>query len=49
MYRAEDLLNKLKEIEDLIHENTNPDGTCDFDVERIFMSLELARRMFVEE
>jgi len=48
MYDASDLLNKLKEIEDMIHENTKPDGSCSFDVERIFMSLELARRMFEE-
>ena len=46
MHSVDDLLDKLKEIADLIRKETNPDGTCDFDVERIFMSLEIARRMF---
>ena len=46
MYNAADLLKKLSEIENLVRENTNQDGSCDFDAERIFMSLELARRMF---
>ena len=45
MYSADDLLDKLKEIENLIRGNTNPDGSCDFDAERIFLSLEVARRM----
>jgi len=49
MYDAEDLLEKLNEIEDLIHEHTNTDGSCDFDAGRIFLSLELARRMFEKE
>jgi len=43
MYNTDDLLNKLREIEDLIRENTNPDGSCSLDAERIFLSLELAR------
>jgi len=48
MYNADDLLKKLKEIEELIRKNTNPDGSCDLDTERVFMSLEIARRMLVE-
>ena len=47
MYNADDLLNKLKEIETLIRKNTSPDGSCSFDTELIYVSLELARRMFV--
>ena len=48
MYNADDLLKKLSEIENLIREKTNPDGSCNLDTERVFISLELARRMLVE-
>ena len=48
MYNADDLLEKLKEMEDLIRENTNPDGSCNLDAERIYISLELARRMLID-
>jgi len=49
MHNADDLLTKLNEIEDLILEKTNTDGSCGFDAERIFISLELARRMLIEK
>ena len=49
MYKADDLLIKLREIERLILENVNPDESCDFDTERIYLSLELTRRMFEKE
>ena len=48
MYNADDLLKKLKEIENLIRENTNHDGSCSLDAERIFISLELARRVLID-
>jgi len=46
VYDSNVLLKKLKEIEDLIQDNINPDGSCRFDSNRVFMSLELAVRMF---
>jgi len=49
LYKADDLLIKLREIERLILENVNPDESCDFDTERIYLSLELTRRMFEKE
>jgi hypothetical protein len=49
MYTADYLLIKLKEIENRIREKTNPDGSCDFDADRIFISLELAQRMLEKE
>ena len=44
MYGVDDLLNKLSEIECLILRYTNPDGSCSFDAERVYMSLEIALR-----
>ena len=49
MYSLDDLLRKVREIEDLIREKTKPDGSCDFDTEQAMMSLELARRMIGRE
>jgi hypothetical protein len=49
MYCADDLLKKLSEIETLIRERINPDGSLDFDPEKAMVSLELARRMIVQE
>jgi len=46
MYNADELLIMLRDIENLIHENTNADGSFRFDAERVFISLELALRMF---
>ncbi len=45
MFSADDLFNKLREIEALIRENTNADGTFKFDPQRVMISLELARKM----
>jgi len=45
MYDAEKLLKKLHELEKLIQSKTNSDGSCDFDAESIFISLEIARKM----
>lgn len=49
MYSVDDLYRALREIESLIRENTNPDGTPGFDVYRVMVSLELARRMVANE
>jgi len=49
MFHSEDLLNKLREVEQLIRENTNPDGSCKFDPLPVFTGLELARRMITPE
>lgn len=49
MYNAHDLHNKIHEIESLIRENTNPDGSLNFDPYRVMVSLELARRMVANE
>ena len=43
----DDLLTKLKEIEDLICDKKDPDGPWDYDIERIMVSLEIARRMLI--
>ena len=40
-----DLLAKLKEIEELIREKMEPDGSCGYDVEHVMVSLEIIRRM----
>lgn len=49
MYSVEDLYSKLKEIETLMRENTNHDGTMTFDPYRVMVSLELTRRMIARE
>lgn len=49
MNSADDLYKKLTEIEALIRENTNPDGSLNFDAYRVMVSLELARRMVLRE
>ncbi len=49
MYKAEELLDKLKEIESLIRENTNADGSLKFNSYQVMVSLELARRMAARE
>lgn len=45
----DELYSKLKEIENLIHDSINPDGTPAFDTYRVMVSLELARRMVSRE
>ena len=49
MFSADDLYRKLKEIEDSIKEKTNLDGTLDFDLLPVIVSLEVARRMVMKE
>jgi hypothetical protein len=49
MYSADDLCVKLREIEALIREKTNSDGSCDFDPFPVMVSLELTRRMITRE
>ena len=49
MYSIDDLQKKIHEIEHLIRENTNPDGSANFDAYRVFIGLELARRMVANE
>ena len=46
---ADELLGKLKEIEALLHEKTNPDGSCDFETFQVMISLELTKRMILKE
>ena len=43
---AGDLKNKVREIDALIDEKTNADGTFAFDPLRVMISLEMARRLF---
>lgn len=45
MWSADDLYAKLKEIEALIQDKTNPDGSLAFDPHRVMISLELAKQM----
>ena len=49
MISANDLYNKLREIDTLIREKTNPDGSFSFDLHRVIVALELARRMIEQE
>lgn len=49
MGSADILLEKLKELEKLILENTNQDGSLAFDIKKVMVSLELARQMIVEK
>jgi len=41
----DDLFAKLREIEELIREKTEPDGSSNYDVELVMVSLEVVRRM----
>ena len=49
MFSAENLHDKLREINALISEKTNPDGSLSFDPQRVIIALELARRMIDQE
>ena len=40
---------KLKDIEALLHEKTNADGSFDFDMYKVMISLELTRRMIAQD
>lgn len=42
MIKAIDLYQKLKTIEDLIRRLERPDGSCDFDAEKVMIFLETA-------
>lgn len=42
MIKANDLYLKLKAIECLIRQSENPDGSCDFDMEKVYIFLETA-------
>ncbi len=39
MLKADDLYQNLKTIEARIRENTAPDGTCSFDIEKVYIFL----------
>jgi len=43
----DDLIAKLREIEDLINEKTDDDGSRGYDIEGVMVSLEIARRMLI--
>ena len=49
MYNADDLFDKIHEIETLIRKKTNPDGSFTFDPKAVMISLELTRRMISDE
>lgn len=42
MIKANDLYHKLKSIEELIRRSERPDGSCDFDMEKVLIFLEVA-------
>ena len=48
-FTADELYGKLKEIEALLRERTNPDGSCDFESFQVMVSLELTKRMILKE
>jgi hypothetical protein len=45
VFSADDLLNKLKEIESLKRDNTDADGSLTFEPTGVMAGLELAKRM----
>ena len=49
MFSTDDFLDKLREIEALIREHTNQDGSFGFDTQKVMVSLELAKRMITQE
>jgi len=49
VFNADDLIKKLKEIEDLIRARTNPDGSYDFDPVPPMIMLEACRRIINNE
>jgi len=42
MKTADNLIDKLIEIENRIRENENPDGSCNFPADKVFIFLEAA-------
>ena len=43
MKTANELYQKLKTIEDLIRSNENPDGSCTFDTDKVYIFLDTAQ------
>ena len=48
-FTSDDLLGMLKDIEALIREKTNPDGSCNFESFQVMVSLELIKKMILKE
>jgi hypothetical protein len=42
MLKAEDLYQELKTLEERIQSNTDPDGHCHFDAEKVYIMLKTA-------
>lgn len=42
MIKAKELSHKLKEIDELIRQCENPDGTCSFNADEVYIFLEAA-------
>ena len=49
MFSADELLEKLKEVEALILEKTNPDGSLEFDPFPVMISLKMALLLIKSE
>jgi len=48
MYTADMLIQKLKEIEEVIRQHKNSDGTCRFDAKPAYIAIELAERVITD-
>lgn len=49
MKKASELYQKLKIIEELIRRNENPDGSCTFDSDKVYIFLETAQSQIPDE
>jgi len=44
-FSIDDIYKELNELETLVREHTNPDGSGNFDLFRVIISLELAKKI----
>ena len=44
-FTIDDIYKELNELEALVREHTNPDGSGNFDLFRVIISLELAKKI----
>ena len=46
-FTIDDIYKRLNELEALVRDHSNPDGSSDFDVFRVVISLDLAKRIII--
>lgn len=49
MKKASELYQKLKTIEELIRNNESPDGSCNFDSDKVYIFLEAAENQIPDK